>query len=130
LIVVSPPRAGSTLLFETLALSPGLFSIGGESHGVFEAVPALQPANRGWESNELTAADATHEVAGTSSDRESPWLALRESASASSQLLAELPDGTGLRVLSRNKRWMRVQVLEGQDQGSIGWVNGRWVSHR
>ena len=73
---------------------------------------------------------ATHEVVGTATDRESPWLALREDASASSQLLAQLPDGTGLRVLGRNKRWMRVQVLEGADQGSIGWVNGRWVSHR
>lgn len=93
-----------------------------------EAAPAADEP--GDETARPARPSATHEVVGTAADRESPWLALRESASASSQLLAELPDGTGLRVLSRNKRWLRVQVVEGPDQGSIGWVNGRWVSHR
>src|SRR5690606_36855978 len=32
--IVSPPRSGSTLLFETLAAAPGVFTIGDESHGL------------------------------------------------------------------------------------------------
>lgn len=62
IIIVSPPRAGSTLLFETLAASPDIFSIGGESHQLVEAVPSLRPANRGWHSNELDRSDATGPV--------------------------------------------------------------------
>lgn len=61
-IVVSSPRSGSTLLFETLARAPELFTIGGESHQVIESIPSLQPAQRGWASNRLTADDATPAV--------------------------------------------------------------------
>src|SRR5204863_2885793 len=57
IFIVSPPRSGSTLLFETLAQSPDLWTIGSESHGVFESIPAFQPARRGWTSNRLTADD-------------------------------------------------------------------------
>jgi len=60
--IVSAPRSGSTLLFETLAKAPGLFTIGGESHGVIERVPALSMPARNWRSNRLDAADATSEV--------------------------------------------------------------------
>jgi hypothetical protein len=56
--VVSPPRSGSTLLFETLSAAPGLTTVGGESHMLMESVPAIAPAAHGWESNRLTAADA------------------------------------------------------------------------
>jgi hypothetical protein len=57
--IVSSPRSGSSLLFETLAKSPHLSTIGGESHGLIEAIPELHPAARNWASNRLTAADAT-----------------------------------------------------------------------
>jgi hypothetical protein len=56
--IVSSPRSGSTLLFETLSNAPGLATIGGESHGLMESIPQINPAARGWESNRLTAADA------------------------------------------------------------------------
>ena len=59
IFLVSTPRSGSTLLFQTLAQSPGLCSLGGESHGLIEGIPALHPAARGWSSNRLTADDAT-----------------------------------------------------------------------
>ncbi len=62
IIIVSPPRSGSSLLFETLARAPGLHSIGGESHQLIESVPALRPDQRGWPSNELRATDATEPV--------------------------------------------------------------------
>jgi uncharacterized protein (TIGR03032 family) len=60
--VVSPPRSGSTLLFETLARAPELYTIGGESHRVIEDIAALSPAAHGWESNRLRADDATDGV--------------------------------------------------------------------
>src|SRR5690606_8864004 len=61
-IVVSSPRSGSSLLFETLARAPQLYTVGGESHQIIEAVKGLGPADRGWTSNRLTAEDATPEV--------------------------------------------------------------------
>ncbi len=60
--IVSSPRSGSSLLFETLARAPRVFSPGGESHGIIEGIEALHPAAKEWESNRLTAADATPEV--------------------------------------------------------------------
>ncbi len=58
-IILAAPRSGSTLLFETLAQSPDLWTIQSESHSVFEQFPELQPAARGFDSNRLTAQDAT-----------------------------------------------------------------------
>ncbi len=60
-IIVSPPRSGSTLLFETLARSPDLCSIGGESHALIEGIEGLSPAAQDWHSNRLDAAAATPE---------------------------------------------------------------------
>jgi hypothetical protein len=63
IFIVSAPRSGSTLLFETLAQSPDLDTIGGESHLVIEGIPELSVRARGWSSNRLLAEDATTEVA-------------------------------------------------------------------
>jgi uncharacterized protein (TIGR03032 family) len=60
--IVAPPRSGTSLLFETLAQSPSVWTIGGESHRLIEGVPTLSPADRGWDSNRLSATDATPEV--------------------------------------------------------------------
>jgi hypothetical protein len=59
--IVSSPRSGSTLLFETLAHAPDLCTVGGESHWLIEDIPGLSPAERRWSSNRLTAEDATPE---------------------------------------------------------------------
>jgi len=59
IFIVAPPRSGTSLLFETLARSPSVWTVGGESHQVIESLPGLQPANRGWDSNRLTPTDAT-----------------------------------------------------------------------
>lgn len=58
IFVVSTPRSGSTLLFETLIQAPGIHSIGSESHALIEGVPAFAVPDRGWTSNRLTAEDA------------------------------------------------------------------------
>jgi hypothetical protein len=60
--IVCAPRSGSTLFFETLAQSPTLWSVGGESHGIIEGIRALHPARRRFHSNRLTADDATPEI--------------------------------------------------------------------
>src|SRR3954464_10657262 len=63
IFIVSAPRSGSTLLFETMAKGPRLFNVGGESHRLIEGVPALAVSARNWDSNRLDAGDATPEVA-------------------------------------------------------------------
>lgn len=67
--IVAAPRSGSTLLFETLAVSPGVCTLGGEGHFVFEGLEQLQPGASGVESNRLTASQAT-DVVGTHIERE------------------------------------------------------------
>jgi len=62
ILIVSSPRSGSTLLFETMQQAPGLYSIGTESHGVIETIRGLRPIDRNWHSNCLTAEDARPEV--------------------------------------------------------------------
>lgn len=57
-IIVSPPRSGSTALFDALARNPALGTVGGESEGVIEGVPGLHPAARGYASHALGSRDA------------------------------------------------------------------------
>ncbi len=61
--IVSTPRSGSTLLFETLARAPGLYTIGGESHQLIESIPGLGIQSRGFSSNRLLEADAVPDIA-------------------------------------------------------------------
>jgi hypothetical protein len=56
--IIAPPRSGTTLLFGLLAGARDLWTIGGESHVVIEAIEPLQARARGMESHRLTAADA------------------------------------------------------------------------
>jgi uncharacterized protein (TIGR03032 family) len=56
--IVAPPRSGASLFFETLALAPGVFTLGGQGHSVFDSVASLGPEQRGFESNRLLAEDA------------------------------------------------------------------------
>jgi len=61
--IVAAPRSGSTLLFETLAASHGVATLGGEAHWLVEGIPTLRPGAPGVESNRLTAGEATPAVA-------------------------------------------------------------------
>jgi len=61
-IVLSAPRAGSTLLFETLAQAAGLYTIGGESHQLIESIAALRPGRGVVNSNRLSRRDATSAI--------------------------------------------------------------------
>jgi hypothetical protein len=57
-LIISPPRSGSTLLFETMERTPGLYSIGTESHAAIESIREFHPASQASYSNRLTEADA------------------------------------------------------------------------
>jgi hypothetical protein len=61
--IVSCPRSGSHLLFELLAQTPDLWTIGGESHRTFAAIPELHPRRGGYDSGRLDASAATPRIA-------------------------------------------------------------------
>jgi len=58
-IILAAPRSGSTLLFESLSQSRDLWTIGGESHGLFESIHRFNPTMGYCDSNALFADDAT-----------------------------------------------------------------------
>lgn len=53
IIIVAAPRSGSTLLFETLATSKNIATLGGEAHWLIEGIPALRVGAPGVTSNRL-----------------------------------------------------------------------------
>jgi hypothetical protein len=57
-IIVAAPRSGSTMLFEALAENREFWTVGDESHHIIEGISGLRPADRGFASNRLLAADA------------------------------------------------------------------------
>lgn len=58
-IILAAPRSGSTLLFETLSQSGDLWTIGGESHGLFESIHRFNPVMGYCDSNALFADNAS-----------------------------------------------------------------------
>lgn len=73
LIIVSAPRAGSNLLFEQLSLNPGIWTIGGESHGIYRAFPKLRAQNAQLDSGRL---EESHADPATCEDLRACFLAL------------------------------------------------------
>ncbi len=63
LFIVAAPRSGSTLLFETLATTPQLHTLGGEAHWLVESIEELRPGAPGIDSNRLVAAHTQGGVA-------------------------------------------------------------------
>jgi hypothetical protein len=102
--IVSSPRSGSTLLFETLAKVPRLYTIGDESHALIEGIPELRPAAKGFDSNRLTAEDATPAIAAALRGRLDRELRDRDGAA---------PDPEGrVRVLEKTpKNSLRIPFL-------------------
>lgn len=138
--IVSAPRSGSTFLFETLARSPGFWTIGGESHEVFETIAKLNPLKRGFDSNRLTAADYD---ADTASQLQTRLLALLRDRDG-----RPLPPGAAaVRLLEKTpKNALRVPFLEAifpdarfiylyrephENLSSIleAWKSGRFVTY-
>jgi hypothetical protein len=61
--IVAAPRSGSTLLFETLAVTPQFVTLGGEAHWLVESNAALKPGAPNVDSNRLDARHATEAIA-------------------------------------------------------------------
>ena len=61
--IVAAPRSGSTLLFETLAASSQLCTVGGEAHWLVEGMESLRPGAPNVDSNRLTAEHASAAIA-------------------------------------------------------------------
>jgi uncharacterized protein (TIGR03032 family) len=140
LIVVAAPRSGSSLLFETLAQSPDLVTVGGESHRQFESIAPLRPDTRRFDSNRLHRGDATADVCRAVIQRFVAALRDRDGALP--------PEGaTGLRLLEKTpKNALRVPFLSAvfpdarfvylyrepaQNLSSLieGWQSGRFVTY-
>jgi hypothetical protein len=105
IFIVGAPRSGSTLLFETLAASDQICTVGGEAHWLVESIPELRPGAPGVESNRLDATHCNDEV----------------SARIVAQVLAQLKDNRGrplaldtpLRFLEKTpKNALRVPFFE------------------
>ena len=147
--IVSSPRSGSTLLFETLSNAPGLATIGGESHGLMESIPQISPAARGWESNRLTAADAQPETVALLRERFRAAMRYRDGAPAAVdpvRMLEKTPKNA-LRVpflaaafpearfvyLYRDPRPTLASMIEAWSSGGFrtypqlpGWIGPAW----
>ncbi|HVR97617.1 MAG TPA: sulfotransferase, partial [Thermoanaerobaculia bacterium] len=105
IFIVASPRSGTSLLFETLAQAPGVWTIGGESHALIEGIEGLHPEARGWESNHLTAADATPEVVRLLTQRFFGQIQDRDGNRPA-------PEGRSLRLLEKTpKNSLRVPFL-------------------
>lgn len=146
LIIVSAPRAGSTLLFETLAHFPDLWTIGEENHEIIEGIPALHPAAQGYASNRLAAADATPNVMALLHDRFARQLQDRQGRAWIDLPVAERP--TSVRLLEKTpKNALRIPFLAAlfpdarflflyrdpaENISSIleGWQSQRFIAYR
>ncbi len=148
--IVSPPRSGSTLLFESLSRAPGLHTIGDESHQLIEGVPGLAPSQRLYDSNRLTAHDATPEVSEALRERFRAALRDREGKTSDGiqavRMLEKTPKNA-LRIpflkavfpdarfvyLHRDPRQVLASMIDGWESGHFqmypqlpGWTGPVW----
>lgn len=146
LIIVAAPRSGSTLLFETLARHPDLWSLPDESHGEIENIPALAPRARNYESNALTAEDASAENRSAllraftlqlADGRGRAFLTLPENERPASVRLVEKTPKNTLRIAFFNALFpdARFLFLYREASASLGsmleaWRSGRFVTYR
>ena len=70
---------------------------------------------------------ATHEVFNTAKDPKEPWLNLRRGPSARTDILAQMSDGTKVRVLESTAKFWLVIVVDGGGLGKVGYAHRRWM---
>jgi hypothetical protein len=139
--IIAAPRSGSTLLFETLAQSHSICTLGGEAHAAIEgAQPELRPGAPGVESNRLERRHATPEAIRRLHEE---FAAQRRPAPG-----AQEADAARLRFLEKTpKNALRLPFLDAAfpdaqfiflwrepraNLASIieAWKAGRWVTYR
>lgn len=146
--IVSPPRSGSSLLFETLASSPSAHTIGGESHGLIEGIPGLAARARGFISNRLDGSDASPDVIEELQERFRAGAFDRENRPAQGRIrLLEKTPKNALRIpfldrvfpnavfvyLYRDPRQVLASMMEAWESGGFrtypqlpGWTGLTW----
>lgn len=137
--IMSPPRSGSTLLFETLAQARGVYTIGGESHALIEGVPELNVVAHNYDSNRLDADIATPALAEMLRQRFLSELRDRSGTRPSGQsgrLLEKTPKNS-LRVPFLAKVFPQAQfvflyrdVRETLSSMIEAWRSGRFVTYK
>jgi hypothetical protein len=136
--IVSTPRSGSTLLFETLAQAPGLFSPSGESHRRIEQVSDFFPGQRGWSSNRLEASDATPAAVEALAQSFYPHLRDRDGRPATARaIMLEKTPKNALRVPFFASAWpeSRFVYLYRDPRPTLAsmieaWMSGRFATYR
>ncbi|HVY82043.1 MAG TPA: sulfotransferase [Steroidobacteraceae bacterium] len=139
IFIIAAPRSGSTLLFETLAVSEQLHTLGGEGHELIEGLRELQPGAPGVDSNRL---DAGHASVAVREDiiqqmlREARDAHGRSPAPAASIRFLEKTPKNALRIpfLDRIFPDARFIVLWRDPRENLGsiidaWRSGRWKTY-
>ena len=142
--ILSAPRSGSTLLFETLQRHPELWTLGDESHAEIENIPGLSPRDRGFESNALVVADSTDAVRDAilgnfslqlRDHRGERWLTRNPSRSSPLRLLEKTPKNA-LRIpfldaLFPDALYLFIYRDAAPNLGSMldAWQSGRFVTY-
>ncbi len=137
--IVNPPRSGSSLLFETLAQAPGVYTIGGESHGLIEGVRGLGPLAQNFDSNCLSEEHARPEIVAELRERFSQQLRDRDGkpAPAGRVRMLEKTPKNALRIpflakvfpearfifLYRDPRQVLSSMME-------AWESGRFITYK
>ena len=146
IIIVSAPRTGSTLLYETLANNRVFWNIDGESHGPIEGIDALNPAQRGFSSNVLTGMDASDEITQQlkasflqlmQQPEQGKWSSLPEQEKAKPIRFLEKTPKNALRITFLKKVFPDAKFiyLYRRPEANIssimdGWKSGRYVTYR
>ncbi|HYK99822.1 MAG TPA: sulfotransferase [Steroidobacteraceae bacterium] len=105
IFIVAAPRSGSTLLFETLAVSRRLHTLGGEAHWLVEDLTELRPGAPGVDSNRLTGEQFTEERAARI------YASIAANIRDADNTL--VPYGPGLRLLEKTpKNSLRIPFLD------------------
>jgi len=139
LFIVAAPRSGSTLLFETLAASEQIATVGGEAHWLIESIDALRPGAPGVDSNRLRASHLTPPIAQNIKTQLLERLVDKHGRS--------LPSGSALRILEKTpKNSLRIPFLHEifpdarfiflwrEPRGNLSsiieaWRSGRWRTY-
>lgn len=141
-VILAAPRSGSTLLFETLAEAPQVWTVGGESHQFIEGLRPLNPMSGQVDSNRLDASHATGRIEQVLRRRFAQSLQDRDGRPLSPEQLPER-----LRFLEKTpKNALRQPFLEKVFPGAFyvhlvrdprpnissmmeAWKSGRWVTY-
>lgn len=137
-LIVSPPRSGSTMLFEAMEQAPGLYTIGTESHVAIESIPEFHPATRMWHSNRLDADNARASAAGMLTERLYGQLRDRDGRPAAGPVrVIEKTPKNALRIPFFAALWpdsifiyLYRDVRETLASMMEAWVSGRFRTYR